>query len=149
MALRLFARAVAIGGAAFALALVLLLSAFAASRNTALWIAVAAGAGAAVMFAIANRRWSTLDAAATIERTAGSLDNLVVTAAELDAEPRPVAAEIRQEIDRQTAERLGSIDIARVVPLAQPRRFRSLLSGCAYLPYRGRRHRQTRVDVNR
>ena len=72
--LRLFARAVAIGGAVFALALVLSLSAFAAPRQTGLWIAVVAGAGAAVMFAIANRRWSALDAAKAIERTAGSLD---------------------------------------------------------------------------
>jgi len=132
--LRLFARAVAIGGAAFALALVLYVSAFDASRNTALWIAVVAGAGAAVMFAVANRRWSALDAATAIERTAGSLDNLVVTAAELDADPRPIAAEIRQEIDRQMAERLGSVDIARVIPLAQPTAIAvAVLAGCALL----------------
>ena len=92
-----------------------------------------AGAGAAVMFAIANRRWSALDAATAIER-AGSLDNLVVTAAELDADPRPIAAEIRQEIDRQAAERLGSVDIARVVPLTQPAAIAvAILAGCALL----------------
>ncbi len=115
----MFARAAVIGGAAFALALVLSSSAFDASRHTARWIAIVAGGCAAVLFTIANRRWSALDSAAAIER-AGSLDNLVVTAAELDAHPRPIAAEIRQEIDRQTAERLGSVDIARVIPLVQP-----------------------------
>ena len=132
--LRLFARAVAVGGAAFAPALVLALSALDASRTTALWVAVATGAGAAAAFAAANRRWSAIDAAAAIERTAGSLDNLVITAAELDAAPRPIAAEIRQEIDRQTAERLGSVDIARVVPLVQPVSIAAaVLAGCALL----------------
>ncbi|MEO7135882.1 MAG: hypothetical protein ABI024_16875 [Vicinamibacterales bacterium] len=132
--LRLFARAVAIGGAAFALALVLSLSAFDASRQVALWIAVGAGASAAVMFAIANRRWSALDAAKAIELAAGSLDNLVITAAELDADPRPIAAEIRQEINRQTAQRLGPVDIARVVPLTQPTAIAAaILAGCALL----------------
>ena len=131
--LRLLARTVTIAGAAFGAALVLSLSA-SAPGATALWIAVAAGAATAVMFAVANRRWSALDAARTIERTAGPLDNLVVTAVELDCEPRPIAAYIREEIDRQAAERLRSVDISRVVPLAQPMMIATaILAGCGLL----------------
>ena len=95
--LRLFARAVAIGGAAFALALVLSLSAFDASRSVALWVAVGAGAGAAVLFAIANRRWSALDAAKAIELAAGSSITLL--------SPRRSSTPTRGRLRRRSARR--------------------------------------------
>lgn len=131
---RSIARAIAVGGAMFALVLVLALSAFDISRGPALWSAAFAGAAAAVMFAIANRRLSLLDAAKTLESTNESLDNLVVTAAELNERPRPIRAEIRDEIDRQVSERLRQVDTSLVVPIAQPAAVAFLVvAGCVLL----------------
>lgn len=131
---RSFAFAIAIGGAVFALTLVLAIAAFPVSRQTALWVALFAGVDAAIWMAFANRRLSPIEAARAIEVISGSLDNLVVTAVELDERPRPVRAEIRTEIDRQAAERLRSVDPNRVVPLAQPIGIALLIvAGCALL----------------
>ena len=144
--LRLFARAAAIGGAAFALALVLSLSAFDASRNTAL--------------VDRNRRPAAAQPCCSRSRIAGGRRSIRPRRSSARArsitsssprrsstrDPRPIAAEIRQEIDRQAAERLGSVDIARVIPLAQPVGDRGgdprgLRLACQR---RWRRHRHTR-----
>jgi hypothetical protein len=117
---RSIARAVAGGGAAFGIALVLALTVLEARKASSLWYATAAGGGLGLCIALVHRRISALEAAKMIERSVGSLDNLVITAAEIDAQPRAIADEIRREIDRLAAERLRTIDVRRVIPLAQP-----------------------------
>jgi hypothetical protein len=95
------------GGAVFGVSLVLALSLFETPRRAALWIASLAGGGAVrCLRRFANRPASLLDAARMIEGRAPSFDNLIVTAAELAERPRPVRAEIRDEIVRQAVERL-------------------------------------------
>lgn len=131
---RLLALALAIGGAVFALTLLLAPALFETSRTTALWIAALAAIDAAAWFALANRQFSALDAAKAIERSTGPHHNLVVTAVELDEQPRPVSAEMRAEIARQAAARLQSLDVASVVPLLQPIAIATaVLAGCAVL----------------
>ena len=61
-----------------------------------------------------------LMAALLIEREAGTLDNLVVTAVELSERPRAVPSAIRDEILRQAGQRLAQVDVAGSVPLRQP-----------------------------
>ena len=69
-----------------------------------------------------------------IEARDGTLDNLVITAAELSAQPRPVQAEIRDAIFTQAEERIATVDPARVVPLAQPAGVAvAVIIGCALL----------------
>lgn len=63
---------------------------------------------------------SNIGAAALVERQAGSLDNLLITTTELAERPRPVRAEILEELHRQVLERVGAVDPARIVPLLQP-----------------------------
>ena len=146
--LRSIALAIAVGGAAFAPALVAALSLFDASRTSALWIASLTGGGAAAWLAIANRRLSPLDAAKAIEATTGSLDNLVVTATELAERPRATLPEIRHEIDRQAAERLRTVDIKRVVPLAQPIALATaVVAGCVLLASVGGDSLASRAEV--
>lgn len=84
------------------------------------WI-VAVVAGRLMAFLLTRATWGTtsLTAAALLEREA-PLDNLVVTLVELEARPRPVRADIRDEIERQAEARLTRVDPARSVPLRQP-----------------------------
>ncbi len=84
------------------------------------WI-VAIVAGRLMAFLLTRSTWgaTTTMAAALIEREA-PLDNLVVTAAELQARPRPVRSDIRDEIVKQAEARLSLVDATRVVPLGQP-----------------------------
>lgn len=88
--------------------------------NAPRWI-VAIVAGRAMAFVLTRSTWGATSAlaAALIEREA-PLDNLVVTAAELQARPRPVRADIRDEIVRQAEARLSLVDAAHMVPLGQP-----------------------------
>lgn len=111
--------AIAIGGVVFALTLMLGVL-FGATRPAALWAGVLAGVILGAATAMRGRAPSAVDAALLIERTTAALDNLVVTAAELAARPRPVRSEIREAIERQAAERVPLIDVRTVVPLGQP-----------------------------
>ena len=65
------------------------------------------------------RRWTLANAAFEIERRAGTLDNLVVTAAEILEHPRPVRAQIREEIARQAASRFAAVDLKVTIPLGR------------------------------
>lgn len=84
------------------------------------WI-VAAVAGRLMAFLLTRATWGTtsLTAAALLEREA-PLDNLVVTLVDLEARPRLVRADIRDEIERQAEARLTHVDPTRSVPLRQP-----------------------------
>ena len=86
------------------------------------WRLMVAGlAGVAIAAWSLRANWTVSPAmAAGLIESEGSLDNLVVTAVELREKARPVRAEIRDEILRQAAARLGQVDAARVVPLGQP-----------------------------
>ncbi|MEW6320315.1 MAG: DUF4175 family protein [Acidobacteriota bacterium] len=84
-------------------------------------------AGAAVAWAAAvvdglrrARRQTRRDAAEAIQRAAGGLDNLPVTAAELEGALAWVRAELKDEIRRQAAARLEPIKPGEVQPLARP-----------------------------
>ena len=109
--LRSIAHATAVGGAASAALL-------AATETTLIPVVI----GAAIAGMVIARHWriSWVSTAREIEASEGTLDNLVVTAAELHEQPRPVLAEIRDAIGRQAERRLANVDPARVVPLAQP-----------------------------
>jgi hypothetical protein len=126
--LRSIAEAITIGGALFAALLI-------ASS-------VAIGLTAGVLLAVAHiaRRWNTSASALArdVEASHPSLHNLVVTAAELEKHPRPVANEIRDAIFRQAADRAASVDVRRVVPLAQPISVAAAITiGCALLAMGG------------
>ena len=123
------ARGLAIGGAVFAVVL-MFESAGPTGRLKAASIA------SAVVVLVIARYWRVSIAAVAreIESTHGMLDNLVITAAELSAHPRPVQAEIRDAIFTQAEERIATVDPARVVPLAQPAGVAAaVLLGCALL----------------
>ena len=123
--LRLIADAIAIGGAAFGAVVV-----WSGRFGISLAVAVAAALLAAA------RRWRTTPGAIAraIETADGTLDNLIVTAVELDERPRPVRAELRELIAAQATERVGRIDSARVVPLAPSAIVAAMvLIGCALL----------------
>src|SRR6185436_5859483 len=107
---RSIALAVAAAGAAFA----------AASVLTSMSIALVASAIALSVMFVRGISLSNAAAAALVERHDGSLDNLLVTAAELAEKPRPVQAEILDELHRQVSERVRAVEPARVVPLLQP-----------------------------
>jgi len=88
--------------------------------------------------AIGGKRLSNVDAAHAIESTDRTLDNLIVTAAELGDRPRPVRAEIRDEIVRQAGERIRAVDPNRVVTLGQPAVVALVVViGCVVLSGRG------------
>ena len=82
--IRAIALAVAVAGAAFAGAIVL----------TSMSIALGAFAIALLVTLVRGVSLSNAGAASLVERQAGGLDNLLVTAAELAEKPRPVRAEI-------------------------------------------------------
>lgn len=82
-------------------------------------LAIAVGAAAAA--ALTWRSWAlSLSGAARLVEAHRSLDNLLVTAAELEEQPRPVRAEIRDEITRLAAARVRDADWGHAVPIAQP-----------------------------
>jgi hypothetical protein len=94
--------------------------------------AMAAGVVFATLF-VSQRHMSNVDAARAIEAFA-PLDNLVVTAAELEERPRPVPAEIREAIVAQAGERLRAMNPGDIIPLAQPIAVVALVAiGCALL----------------
>lgn len=107
---RLIADGVAIGGATFAAGLVL---------TGQMSIGLAAGALAAAIVIARGWRISTTSLAQLIESAHGSLDNLIVTAAELEERPRPVRAEILGAISAQAAARVQAVDVAGIAPLTQ------------------------------
>ena len=136
--LRSLLLAIAAGGALFALALITSMLVLAVPRTDALWIAAASGSAVAAWMMIASKRLSHVDAARAIESSYSSLDNLVVTAAELADRPRPVRAEIHDEIVRQAGERIQTVDANRVVTLTQPAAVALVIViGCAVLSGRG------------
>jgi hypothetical protein len=110
-------RALAIGGAVFGAVMVSVrLKADAPGIIEGFVVGVL---GAAVVM-VSHWRINAASVAKTIEARDGTLDNLIVTAAELSAQPRPVQAEIRDAIFTQAENRIAAVDPARVVPLAQP-----------------------------
>jgi hypothetical protein len=133
-----FLRAIAIGGSAFALSFAAATAFYQASRSMALGVAVGVGIAATMVAAARQRGWTLVQAARAIEQSNGGLDNLIVTAAELEERPRPVRAEIRDEIMQQAASRAASIDLARAIPLAHPIAIAaSVIIGCALLSQAG------------
>ena len=123
--LRSIAQATALGGAVSAALLAM-------TTTTLVPILI----GASIAAAALARQWrvSLISVAHEIEATERTLDNLVLTAAELDERPRPVAAEIRDAIVSQASERMARVDPARVVPLAQPAGIAAaVMFGCAML----------------
>jgi hypothetical protein len=59
---------------------------------------------------------------------------LIVTAIELGIRPRPVRAEIRDEIVRQASARSSAIDVRKTIPIAQPITIAVvILAGCVVL----------------
>ena len=101
---------VAVAGAAFAAALVLTSTPFALMASAVFF----------VVMLVRGVSLSNAGAAALVEKQAGGLDNLLITAAELADTPRSVRAEILDELQRQVSERVRLVDPARVVPLLQP-----------------------------
>jgi hypothetical protein len=107
---RSLAHTVSVAGAVFAATLMLW---------SLTWALVASALATLIMLA-QSRQLTGLDAAHLVESADPRLENLVITAAELIANPRPVRSDILQEIERQATERAAAIDPARIVPLAQP-----------------------------
>jgi hypothetical protein len=135
---RSIALALAVAGAAFAAAMILTLI------STAL---VASAISLAVML-VRGVSLSNVGAAALIERQAGGLDNLLITAAELTGKPRPVRPEILEELQRQASERLRAVDPARVVPLLQPLAVgAAVVVGCVVLASVGGTSIRTTLDA--
>jgi hypothetical protein len=121
---RTIAHVVSVGGAVFAAVLIL----------SSLGWALAAAAIAAAMMVTRSKRVTSVEAAQLIESAGAPLDNLVITASEVAANPRPIRSDVLQEIQRQAAERVRSIDPARVVPLTQPALVAAgVLAGCIAL----------------
>ena len=120
--------AVSVSGAMFAAVLIL---------SSLSWAAVAATVAAAVML-MRSRPVTGVEAAHLIESAGTPMDNLVITAAEVVANPRPIRADVLAEIERQAAERIASISPAGVVPLAQPAFVAAgVLAGCIALASTG------------
>ena len=125
---RSIAFALAVAGAVFAAALIL----------TSIPIALVASAISLVVMLVRGVSLSNAGAAALIEREAGGLDNLLITAAEIAEKPRPVRAEILDALQRQASERVRAVDPARVVPLLQPLAIgAAVVIGCAVLASAG------------
>jgi len=121
---RSIALAVGAAGAAFAAAVVL----------TSTPIALAVSTIALLVMIVRGISLSNAGAAALVERQAGSLDNLLITAAELAERPRAVRAEILDELHRQLSARVDAVDPARVVPLVQPLAVGlAVIAGCVVL----------------
>jgi hypothetical protein len=122
---RLAIDSIAIGGAVFGPAVIGGLSLVASATIAAL----------AALVSIASR-WSMRkrEIAHLIEASVGPHDNLIVTAAELLDRPRPVRAEIREALERQALERVRSVRIGDVIPMARPMGVAAVvLLGCMLL----------------
>jgi hypothetical protein len=136
--LRSMALATTAGGGIFALLLLVSPILFDVSQMSALWISIGAGASGAAWIAYRWPVFTAVDAARALEYAGGGFDNLIVTAAELDERPRPVRAEIRNEIVKQAGARVQSADPVRAVPLFQPMAVAALvLAGCVVLSRTG------------
>ena len=123
--MRSIAHATTMGGAVCAALL---------ATTTATIIPVVIGATIAAIVSARQWRISVTSTAREIENREGTLDNLVITAAELSAQPRPVQAEIRDAIFTQAEQRIATVNPARVVPLAQPAGVAAaVILGCALL----------------
>jgi hypothetical protein len=132
--LRSLLLAAAAGGAAFAAVFVVLT--FAGEAPRALRLLVPAAAAGAVLLWCLRGRWTMtqVTAAMLVEREAGALDNLIVTAAELPHRQAPVRADLRDEILRQAANRMAGVHPAAVVPMAQPAAVSAaVIAGCLAL----------------
>jgi len=135
---RSIALALAAAGAAFA----------AASVLTSTSIALVASAIAFVVMLVRGISLSSAGAAALVERQTGSLDNLLITAAELSDKPRPVRTEILDELHRQVSTRVEAVDAARVVPLLQPFAVcAAVIVGCVALASVGGTSIRTKLDA--
>lgn len=135
--LRALAHAIAVAGATFAVA-----SLFAPTAVSA-GIAVTALAVAVVRAG----SLSDLGAAVLIERVDHSLENIVVTAAELRERPRPVHAWIAGEIQAQAVRRASAVNPERIVPLGQPVGVAAaVVVGCLVLAGVGRTAITDRLD---
>ena len=121
---RAIALAIAAGGAAFAAGVVV----------SSMSVAIGAAVIAVALMWLRSTTLSQVGAARLIENRFDALDNLVITAAELDERPREVRADIGEEIGRQAAERIRSVDASQVVPLASPIAVAAaVLVGCGLL----------------
>ena len=128
------ASAIALGGAFFALVFIITLVFSGLTRSTSLAIALSTAIVIALAIVLSRRRFSDVGAAQAIEAAHGSLDNLIVTAVELETHPRPVRAEIRDEIIHQASARASTIDVKRTIPIAQPIAIAVvILVGCAFV----------------
>ena len=126
--LRGVAHAVTIGGAIFA-ALIVASAPVAIALLLAIVIAMLAAA----------RHWR-IDAAdvARVIEAAQPLDNLLVSAVEIDDRPRPVRGEIREAIFEQAAARAAAVIPSRIVTLRQPVAVATaVLAGCLLLARSG------------
>ena len=132
--LRIIAAAITIGGALLA---AILIVAAASGPGISATIGVGALIAASVVAAaFAGSQWRANDRnlAEAIEAADRTLDNLIVTAAELAEKPRPVRAEIRESIFQQAVQRAARVDAAAVVPLAQPMAVAgAVVTGCLVL----------------
>ena len=129
--MRSIAHATTMGGAVCAALL---------ATTTATIIPVVIGATIAAIAIARQWRISVIATAREIENREGTLDNLVITAAELSAQPRPVQAEIRDAIFTQAEQKIATVNPARVVPLAQPAGVAAaVILGCALLASVGNR----------
>ena len=110
--LLVIARALAIGGALCGAVMVIVRLVMPAVRLKADSTGVVEGlvVGVLVGAIVVARQWrvSSISTAREIEAREPTLDNLVITAAELSAQPRPVQAEIRDAIFRQAEERIAT-----------------------------------------
>lgn len=114
---RTWLRAVAAGGVATT-AVNVIGMVFSAPLPLRVGLSIAVGLAMAAWLARTASRATAIAAAAAIE-SESALDNLIVTAVELQARARPVSNEIRDEILRQAEARLSRVDATQVVPLAQ------------------------------
>jgi hypothetical protein len=74
----------------------------------------------ALVWLVARRsrdRWTPAAVAALIESRVGALDNLVVTAVELDRWPERASRTMREEVERQAASRAALVSSSAVVPM--------------------------------
>lgn len=125
---RSIASSIAISGAIFAVIFLLIASSTAS---------VIAAAAAALVVVASSWRVDDTELAQEIESIQPA-DNLIVTAAQLEHQHRPVSREIRDEIVRQAAQRAQNINPSAVISLSQPLLVATaVLIGCAILTNRG------------
>ncbi len=131
--IRTAAFAVTIGGAVFALILILAI-ARGGSGSVATSLAFAIGVVATIAMAVRIPGLTLVEAAQAIERDDRSLDNLLVTAAELIERPRPIDATIQAEIVRLAADRVRTSTTSTTLSIGQPLVVAVMvLAGCGLL----------------